>query len=173
MEPTKQTSQQYFRILSILHLALTLGLVFAGVIGTVLILSGAMSANGTELTGILSYAIPMVSVVGLFLSHLVYKNKLSELKEMIDLNIKMTSYRGVLILRFAIIETPAFFAFVAALLTGNLLFLVYVAMMILFMIYWRPTINSVSADLGLNPNHSAIIRNPDSIIAEFTNPNKD
>ena len=84
-----------------------------------------------------------------------------------DLNLKMTNYRGILILRFAIIEAPTFLAFVAALVTGNLLFLAVVAVMILFMVYWRPTRDSVIADLELKPDDSAIIRNPDSVIAEL------
>jgi len=79
----------------------------------------------------------------------------------------MANYRDILIGRYALIEVPTFFAFVAIMLTGNSLYLAYIALMILFMIYWRPTRNSVIADLELNLNESTIVRNPDSIIAEF------
>ncbi len=167
METTKQTSKVYFKTLKIIHLALTLGIVFVGLIGSYLIFSGKMSNNMTDLNEVLFYIIPVFSLGGLFVSNWIYKNKLSELKEKKDLNAKMANYRDILIGRYALIEVPTFFAFVAIMLTGNLLYLAYIALMILFMIYWRPTRNSVIADLELNLNESTIVRNPDSIIAEF------
>ena len=97
METTKQTSKEYFKILTIIHFALTLGLVFAGLIGSFLILNGIISNNITDLNKILLYIIPIVSIGSLFVSNWIYKNKLSELKEKKDLNIKMTNYRGILI----------------------------------------------------------------------------
>ena len=169
METTKQTSKEFFKTLTIIHLALTFGLVFVGIIGSFLILSGKMTNNGNDLNKIFLYIVPIVSLGGLFFSNLIYKNKLSELKEKNDLNIKMTNFRGVLIVRYAFIEGPTFFAFVATILTGNLVFLAFIVLMILAMIYWRPTKNSVIADLELNYQEVEIINNPDSIIAEFSN----
>ena len=81
----------------------------------------------------------------------------------------MTNYRGVIIVRYAFLEGPAFFAFVSALLTGNLIFLAFAGLVIIFMIYWRPTKSSVISDLELNQQEISIIENPDSIIAEITN----
>jgi len=167
METTKQTSKVYFKALTIIHLALTLSLVFVGLIGSFLIFSGKMSNNMTDLNEVLLYIIPVFSLGGLFVSNWIYKNKLSELKEKKDLIVKMANYRDILIVRYALMEGPTFFAFVAIMLTGNLVYLAYLILMILFMIYWRPTKNSVIADLELNLNESTIVLNPDSIIAEF------
>lgn len=169
METTTQTSNEYFRALSIVHLALTIGLVCMGLIGFYLIFSGTMSNNMTDLNMTFLYIVPIFILGGLFGSNWIYKNKLSGLKEENDLKTKMTNYRGILIIRYAFLEGPAFFAFVSALLTSNLLFLVFAGLMIIFMIYWRPTKSSVIADLELNQQEIAIVENPDSIIAEFTN----
>lgn len=168
METTKQTSNEYFKALSIVHLVLTIGLVFMGLIGFYLIFSGKVS-NMTDLNGVFLYIVPIFILGGLFGSNWIYKNKLNGLKEENDLKTKMTNYRGILILRYAFLEGPAFFAFVSALLTNNLLFLAFAALMIIFMIYWRPTKSSVIVDLELSQREIAIVENPDSIIAEFTN----
>lgn len=169
METTKQTSKEYFKTLSILHLALTIGLISIGLVGFYLIISGIMSNNMTELNMIFYYVNSILILVGLFGSNWIYKNKLNGLKGENVLKTKMTNYRGVLIFRYAFLEGPAFFAFVSALLTGNLLFLAFTGLVIIFMIYWRPTISSVIADLELNQQEISIIENPDSIIAEITN----
>ena len=169
METTKQTTKEYFKTLSILHLALTIGLVFLGLIGFYLIFSGIMSNNMTDLNMIFYYIDPILIIGGLYGSNWIYKNKLSALKEENDLKTKMTNYRGVIIVRYAFLEGPAFFAFVSALLTGNLIFLAFAGLVIIFMIYWRPTKSSVISDLELNQQEISIIENPDSIIAEITN----
>ena len=172
METNGQTSKEYFRTLSIIHLALVIGLVLFGPIVSYLILSNTMLNKTADLNKTFIYIVPIFILGGLFGSNWNYKNKLSELKEENDLKTKMTNYRGIFIIRYAFLEGPAFFAFVAVLLTSNLLFLAFAGLMIIFMIYWRPTKNSVIADLELNPQEIATIENPDSIITEFTNTKK-
>ena len=169
METTKQTSKEYFKTLSVLHLVLTTSLVFLGLIGSFLILSGKISNSMSNQNKIFLYMVPIFTLGGLLFSNWFYKNKLSELKANNDLNIKMTNYRGILIVRYALIEGPTFFAFVAVLKTGNLLCLPFIGLMILAMIYWRPTRNSAIADLELSQQEVAIVENPDSIITEFSN----
>lgn len=165
METIKQTSKEYFKTLSIVHLALTIGLVLFGLVVSFLIFSGKMSIISTYLNIIFTYIVPVLILGGLWGSNWIYKSKLSRLKEEHDLKIKMENYRGILINRYAFLEAPAFFAFVAGILTGNLLFLAGAGLIILFMIYWRPTKNSIIADLELNQEEIALIDNPDSIIA--------
>jgi len=65
MESTKQTSREYFRTLTILHLALKPGDVFAGVIGTALLLIGARSNDPGDLNRILFYFVSGISIGGL------------------------------------------------------------------------------------------------------------
>lgn len=169
MGTTEQTSKEYFKTLSILHLALTIGVLFFGLIVSFLILTGTMSNDRTDLDSILMYFIPILILGGLLAGNRIYKNKLVGLKESNDLKAKMTNYRSILINRYAFLEGPAFFALVAVMLTSNLFYLVFAGIMVIFMIYWRPTRNSVIADLGLNQQEISIIENPDSIIAELTN----
>jgi len=169
METTKQTSKEYFKTLLILHLALTIGLLFLGLIGFYFIFCGIMANNMTDLNAIFLYIVPIIILGGLFGSNWFYKNKLSGLKEENDLKKKMANYRGVLIARYAFLEGSAFFAYVAALLTSDILFLAFVGLMIIFMIYWRPTKRSTITDLELNQQEIAIVESPDSIIAELTN----
>lgn len=170
METSKQTTKEYFKTLSVVHIALIIGIVFFGLITSILIISGKNS-NGQEdeIFEILFYMVPIFSIIGYFGSNYFYKTKLAALRKINDLKIKMTEYRGAMIMRYAFIEGPAFFAIVAALITNNLIFLLFAAMMVLIMVLWRPTKNAIIADLELSMQEVDIIEDTDAVIAEFTN----
>ena len=166
METTKQTSKEYFRTLSILHIALILGQVFFALITVFLIINKIMIGQ-RDLSVILAYITPIFTLISLFFSNYFYKKKLKPLQESNDLKYKMTNYRGVLVIRYALIEGPSFFSIVVTLLTSNLVFLVLPVLLIIWMIYLKPSKYRVLTDLELDENEIEIINNPDEIIAEF------
>lgn len=168
METTKQTTQEYFKTLLILHLALSMGPVFFGLITTFLILGGVISNDATDLNTIFLYLIPIITISGLLSSIWVYKMKLRGLKEEKDFKTKMTNYRSALIIRYALLEGAAFFAILAVILTCDLLFLAFAGLMIILLILWRPTKKLVISDLKLNMLEKAFIEDPESIIADIT-----
>ncbi|MFN4852981.1 MAG: hypothetical protein ACK5JC_01030 [Bacteroidota bacterium] len=165
METTKQTSQEYFKILSKLHLAMIIGVFFMGLIVAFLITSGTMSNDMGDLNETFLYIVSIAVLGGLYASNWIYKYKLRGLKEENDLKTKMTNYRGIFIHRYTFIVGPAYFSIFAVLLTSNLLLLVFTGISLLFMIYWKPTKTSIINDLELNQQEISIIENPDSIIA--------
>ncbi|HUM46467.1 MAG TPA: hypothetical protein PLD84_06050 [Chitinophagales bacterium] len=167
MEPTTQTSKEYFKALLLLHTAFIAGQVCFGLIVSFLVVSGKVNSGSADLSVVFAYVVPIFVLIGLSGSNYIYKSKLSKLRSSNDLKYKMFNYRVALIIRYAFLEGPTLFAIIVALLTGNLIFLVFAGLLLSFMIYWRPVKNRIIADLGLSTEEVAIINDPDSIIAEF------
>jgi hypothetical protein len=168
METLKQTSKSYFMALTVMHLALVGGIVFFGGIMTFLVTNLAVSAEMRGLETTFLYIVCIFFVFGIISSFVIYRKRVGDLTNQQDLTSKMTGYRGAFIVRLALLEGPAFFAIVVAFLTGNLLFLVFAGIIAVYMIYLRPSKETVARDLGLNYDEIAKIQNPEYLIAEIT-----
>ena len=171
METIKQTSKSYFFALTFIHLALVAGIVFFGGIMAFLVKSEAGSPEMSDLETIFLYVVPIFFVFGIVSSFLVYRKRIAGLKNEQDLISKMTGYRGAFIVRLALLEGPGFLGVVVTFLTGNLLFLVFSGIIVVYMIYLRPVKETIASDLGLNYDEIAKIQNPDSLIAEVLTQN--
>ena len=166
METTQQTSKQYFRTLSIMHIALIIGLVFFSLIVIYLIISRQLTGD-IGLAHIFLYIVSLFTLAGLFGSNLIYKNKIAKIKTNNDLMAKMTNYRSAMIIRWAFLEGPAFLSIVAIMLSSNLIFLSFTGLIIARMIYLRPTMKTAIFDLELDQKEIAIMEDPESILIEF------
>ncbi len=164
METIQQTSKDYFKTLAILHLALVSGTLLFGIISYLLFVIDKSSNEFTEISGYFLFLVPIVFIAGLLASYLVYKNKLSSLIEINNLNEKLAYYRGAFLVRLAILEGTAFFAIVSVMLTNNIIFLLFAGLIIIIMIYYKPTRKSIIIDMQLNQQEIVIIENPDAII---------
>ena len=165
METIKQTSKEYFKTLSIIHAALTIGpVVFGLIIFLVVSLSHTNALN--ELTKIFYYVVPIITVIALLSANIFYKSKLKTFKDSDSLQNKLTTYRGLLIMRYASAEGASFFAVVAAFITETPFFLIFVGLLLLLMIYWRPTRESLKADLQLSVQEVSAIDDPDAVVIE-------
>ena len=77
---------------------------------------------------------------------------------------KMAGYRGLLLTRFAILEGAAIFAIIAAFISFDLFFLLFAALIIIVMIYTRPTLASALRDLQLSEQEMMIVEDPDGLV---------
>jgi len=117
--PTKpQTSKEYFTILTILHSALLIvQALFAAV--AFYMISGGQLPSSVELNNILKIIAPVLVFAGLLGSSLLSKVQLKSIKQKPALKDKLKDYRSVLLLKWALLETPSMFSVVCFLLTGN------------------------------------------------------
>jgi hypothetical protein len=166
----KLTSKQYFKGLSMIYLALVLGQAAFAIIVWILVATNNVQVADATFTKIFFYEVPGLTIACIIASNLVYKYRISKLKLLADLSLKMTKYRGVVITRFAILEGASFFAIITVMLTGDERFLVTPLIIILCFFYWRPRITKIETDLDLNPEEISRIENPDSIIIKITTP---
>lgn len=167
METIRLTTKEYFRTLSILHVALILGQVlFAGII-VLLIKSGSGLKSSNDLTEILLYLVSITGVFGFLGSIYLYKYKINRLRNKGDLKVKMNGYRNAMIFRWALMEIPSIISIIAVMLTENYMFFLFTVFVIALVAYWRPSKETIIADLELDYKEITVLENPKAIIAEF------
>lgn len=173
MQTIKQTSKEYFRALTIVHIALVLGAIFFGIIITALTFQNITSNEQDEIYNkVLLYVVSAFYAIGLIANPYIFRSKLAGINNNEDLGYKISIYRGALITRYALLEGLTYFALVATFLTNQFSFLGYAGLSVLMLIYWRPSKENLISDLELNSDEIDIINNPDAIIAVITNPDK-
>jgi len=168
MNATEQTSKEYFRSLQIVHLALLLGISSFTIIVFFLNYSGGLNIGDGNLNCIFQYIVPAMLVCCLIASNLINKSKINKIKQKTNLLDKLGDYRSAFIIKFALLEGPAFFAIVVFLLTANEVYLIYILPIIILFIILRPTKDKIIMELELNNDERAKVNNPDSIVARFT-----
>jgi len=75
---------------------------------------------------------------------------LNALKDEPGLSKKLADYRSALIVRWALVEGPSFFAIVSYLLTGNYLLLGFAIILIAIFILIMPSSSKLDSDLELS-----------------------
>jgi tellurite resistance protein TehA-like permease len=133
-----QTSREYFRTLNILFFALVAGQFFFAIIIIFLNLTGIENEQGKDIKQILLLLVPILIVGSIYASQMVFKSKLSLIKNKTLLKEKMFEYRSACIIRWAILELPGFLSLVICFWTGDLLFLGMTAIVIAYFITIRP-----------------------------------
>lgn len=172
MQTIKQTSKEYFKTMSIVHLALVMGAVFFAVIASILSFLNNTPNTQDELYKVLLYVVSAFYAIGLMANPYIFRSKLASIKKNQDLGYKLSLYRGALITRYAIFEGLAYFSLVATLVTNQFIFLAYTAFSVVVLIYLKPSKENLITDLALNVDEIEVINNPDAIIAVITNPDK-
>jgi len=163
MESERIKSGEYFIALKIIHIALTVGIVFFMLISIYLQYSG-FGTIAQELKNGLYIAVPLFAITGIVASNLIFKQRLRIIADHKNLKEKMINYRTALIIKLALVEGPAFLATVAYMLTGDLIFLgIIIGLLVVFLLY-TPTRNKLIVELELSKTETDLIINPESVI---------
>ena len=161
----EQTSKEYFKGLSILHGALAIGQVLIG--GILYYISGDEDENAINLLQIFTYVVPLLLVGGLLGSTFLSKRLIEKAKSLPDLKDKLGSYRGALIVKWALMEGPTLIAMMAFFLTSNLNFLIMAGAMLAFFVTTNPSISKTIQDLSLSRDEQVLLGRPDEIVARI------
>jgi len=165
----KQTSRDYFRSLQIVYYALIAGQVFFCAVSYFLNQTGKMDTGMKDRRDIFLVIVPLFVIGGFLSSRFIFKTRLTAIKNQDNLIAKMTDYRGALIIKYALLEGPSFFAIVVFLLTGDYLFLGLSGLIIVYFFLIRPTPETAVNDLELSIMEVQLINDPDCEIAEIKN----
>ncbi|MDP4252570.1 MAG: hypothetical protein Q8938_01085 [Bacteroidota bacterium] len=139
------------KALRILFLALLAGQVMLGSIAVLInALRGSALAADPDLARIFLILVPAVAVVLTGCSHILFRKRLEEIRQMTDSDALFLAYRAACIVRWALSEVPSLLAIIAYLLTGKTLLLaIAVALVIHFAIAY-PSKDRVMADLQMS-----------------------
>ena len=167
MSINQQTSKEYFGSLQIIYFGLIAGPVLFGAV--LLIINQLIPPNFAVnlIKDVLVYIVPFVAIGGILGSNLVFKSRLKLLKSCVSLNEKTADYRSALIVRYALLEGPSFFALVIYFLTGDVLFLGVAGLIVAVFLTIRPTMERAASDLDLNLNDKQAIKDPNMVISEI------
>lgn len=164
MNSQKLTFKDYFKSIQVIHLALMAGVVFFTAISIILQMDGPFVDGGAEMNFALIYVVPAFTIMGIFTSNFMFKQRLKESLSKVNLKEKLDLYRSALIIKFALIEGPSFFAVIAYILTGNLIYIgIIVLLLAMFWIY-RPTKEKLILDLELTHAERQIVEAPNGSI---------
>jgi len=164
MEINQHSSKEYFKLISIIHLYLVLGIVLFGLVVSLFIIDFRQVDTQSKLAKLFVYLVPGLVIVGIVAGNMIFRTKLNALKENKDLKSKIMGYRESLILCYMVFEAPAMFALVAVFMTNDINFIVYAVLMVIILAIKRPTTKSAIADLQLSQQEVAFLEDPDSII---------
>ncbi|WP_167618647.1 hypothetical protein [Maribellus sediminis] len=163
MNQEKLTPKEYFRSLQIVHLALMAGIVSFIVIAIVLQNMG-FESDGEDMIPALIYVVPVFMIGGILASNNVFKFRLKTCISQSGLKQKLEEYRSALIIKFALVEGPSFFAIIAYLLTANLVFVGITVLLLAVLLSYRPTPAKSIIDLELDYDERKILEETDAEI---------
>jgi len=129
----------YIQANKILCFALIAGQIFFALVAIFLVNFAGIDINDAELNEVFIFIVPTLGIASLLGSIIVFKGKLSRIKEISDISAKLTEYRSAQIIRWALYEGPSFFAIVVYILTGEVY---YLGMVILALILFGMTFPS-------------------------------
>ncbi|MDT0621165.1 hypothetical protein [Croceitalea vernalis] len=151
------TSRNFLKTISIIHLAMVIGPLFAA---TIFYMNTEIITNGTQ-NDIFIYVFPLIALGGIFASKYMFNLFIKNLKNHKTLQAKLTGYQTASLIKYALIEGPAFLNIVWFSQTGNLLFLTIGGVLIIFLFTQRPRANKIEIDLNLNSEHKSQFRDLD------------
>ncbi len=136
------------KTLKVLHSAFCLSILVFSVV--VYFVTDDHSFFNTEGMNALYYGIPILAVLLIYGSKGVYANALSKIPNDMPLEQKISNYSTANIIRYAMIEGPAFLCVAVSFMSGSLLFLIIALCILLYLYSIKPTKAKLIEDLNLN-----------------------
>lgn len=166
------TSRQYLRQLNIMFFAQAgVLLFFTAIIYGLVTWGKVVPASDPELTDMLTYVLMAVIVICFSSAHFAYQVIINKIDHTLPLSKKMPRYLGPLLIRSAMLEVPGLFASIVFFLSGNIYLLLIPIFVAIVFFLLRPTADGIAQDMRLSPEETALLKNPDAIVADATREN--
>lgn len=146
----KFSVKKYIHISQIIFSGLIVGQIIFLLVTIYLVQFEGVRFNSSELNKLYQYAAPIMVICILFISFLLFKNKLKQIKKRNNVFEKLAEYQSTQILRWAFLEGASFFAIVVFFLTSNYLYLCLVGISLGSFVFTTPSRNRLDIDLGLS-----------------------
>jgi uncharacterized membrane protein len=144
------------RITKTIYYSLIIGLVLFFIVVIVLVQDKDHSAEN-EVDTIFTIIVPVFGLIMMFVSRMIYNQMISKFNSDGNLLQKVSYYRTVKIISWAMIEGACFFSLVATILTSNYLYVAVFIFLFGYFILMRPSAESLIRDMNLNSEESDLI----------------
>lgn len=139
--------KRYFRILALIHIAITLALLFFTILSY---FRGGNPVIGFTGNGdIWVYMVPLTAIISYFGGNFIFERALINLKNMGDVKQKSISYVQIAAFRYGFLGLAVFIGVLAYRENNNIFYLVIVASLLLYLFKLRPSREKVIHDLDL------------------------
>jgi len=155
------TSKSVLTALNMIYFSLvTVMMMFSAV---VLYITSSGSVEGDpSLTLIFRYVLFGLLPMGLGAGYFIFKQWMQAIRPELSLREKLMKYQTALLIRSGCFEMPGMFGAVATLITGDLSFLLFTAIVIVLFLLLRPSIYTMTTDMNLTQQERSILENPSS-----------
>jgi len=135
------------KLLTLIHASMCIGLaIFAGYA----YLQNRSFELISDYGDVFVYVVPVLAMAGYIGSKLVYQNILRNLAPEKPLSEKLQQYQIANIIKYALLEGPAFLSLGIYLIDGNALYLVIGLCLMLYLFFQRPALDKMKNELPLN-----------------------
>ncbi|SHG84992.1 hypothetical protein [Flagellimonas flava] len=145
--PSPTTPNKFIKTLTIIHLALMTGPILFGFVAYSQAKDAILDYSDSE--QIFLIVVPILALSGIFMGNLLFNQILRSSSKESGLQGKLARFQIASILRYALIEGPAFLGVVVFFITENLTYLYIAAVLILYLYLLRPTKDKIERGLKL------------------------
>lgn len=155
------TSKSVLTALNMIYFSLiTMMVLFSSVV--FYITSSGNVEGDPSLTLIFRYVLFVLLPMGLGAGYFIFKQWMQTIRPELSLREKLMKYQTALLIRSGCFEMPGMFGAVATLITGDLSFLLFTAIVIVLFLLLRPSIYTMTTDMNLTQQERSILENPSS-----------
>ncbi|MCU0367409.1 MAG: hypothetical protein MUF39_01115 [Cyclobacteriaceae bacterium] len=159
------TSKSYLTSLKIIYMAMVSTMTLFTVITLLLVVTESIHVETDEkFATLMRYILIALVPVGIGAGYFVFKQSISTALTLPTLKEKLLRYQVAVLMRAACMEIPGLFAAVATLITGDLSFLLFAALIIVLFLILLPAIGAIVQDLNLSQHEKAILENPNATL---------
>jgi hypothetical protein len=153
--------QNYLGQLKLLYSALASGQLIFACLAYVLHATGIwVAVPDKNLSLALAIALSIVTISGISMSYFLYRSKTASARQKETLEAKLNEYRIACILRWSLLEFPAFLSIAAFLFSGQILFFTGFGIAFLFFSSARPNAEKIATELDLSYDEMQQLTNP-------------
>jgi divalent metal cation (Fe/Co/Zn/Cd) transporter len=159
-EKKRQNFNDYWKALTIIHLAMALGQVMFLIVVLFLQFNGEPGQQEPEFKSTMFPLALLLSSGGIIIGHFLYIKRVRQILPDMPMKEKLESYRSATIVRLAFVEGGSLFSIFGLLLTGDHMFMGIAILLIAIFIYYRPTKLKLMNELPLSDNDHKKIKDP-------------
>lgn len=139
-----------YKTLNILFLAFLAGQIVFALIFLFVVKPPEVVDNTSSFSSILLLLSICLSVAGIFGGNVLYKKTVEKALIQPTAEQKLETYRGGLIMKYAMLEGPCLLAIIAYFLTGNMQFMYMAGLLIIIFIINKPSKDKIATELQLS-----------------------
>ncbi|MEO9513346.1 MAG: hypothetical protein ABJN84_11810 [Flavobacteriaceae bacterium] len=141
------TPNKFIKTISIIHLGMLIGPILFGFVTYSQAKNSFQDFSNT--TDVFLIVVPIFALSGIFMGNLLFNKLVKSATKAEGLKPKLASFQTASLIRYALIEGPAFFGVITFQITENLTYLYIAGVLILFLYLLRPTKDKIERGLKL------------------------